>query len=263
MKRIKRDPRDIGPEGYDKGVFAETISEQIDIYYFPKSEYRKQRLSRILKILEPQSGNLILDLGCGVGSFVFHSVRGGANCIGVDYSYYSLERASKLIKICDSKISPDDYLLVQADAAELPLKEQIFDKIVAADFFEHINLSQKKAVLTEIKRLLSNGGFCLIYTQNKFSNYLGLLYKRLRCLLTFGNPFKITMPFPSLHIGLTTTFQLRRLVRAFNYRYKFFYFPNRIPIIRKFKSLNNTLCTKILGLRDFLASEIVLIIRKG
>lgn len=97
-------------------------------------------------------GASILDVGCGIGATVmFLRDRYALDAIGVDISARLIEEALVL---------RPDLPLVQADAAELPFKDAVFDGVVA-----ECSLSvagDAGALLAEIGRVLVPGGRLLV-----------------------------------------------------------------------------------------------------
>jgi len=71
----------------------------------------------------------------------------------------------------------DIFNLLEADAHNIPLKDESFDVIVCIGLFEYID---RKIVIKEINRLLKQNGVCIILVPNKYSGrrmVVKLLYK--------------------------------------------------------------------------------------
>src|SRR6185295_9305087 len=84
--------------------------------------------------LRPQSGERILDAGCGTGANLRAIARAGAKPVGLDFSFGMLSQA---------QMAAPRALLAQADLnAEFPLKRATFDALLCSLVSEHLtNLS--------------------------------------------------------------------------------------------------------------------------
>jgi SAM-dependent methyltransferase len=106
-------------------------------------------------------GSIICELGCASGVNYFGKRY---NMIGVDYSLASLRGI-------------ENYRFkVQADAIQLPFRNESLDGIVSSFFWEHIAPADKVTMLAEFSRVLKPGGkVVLLYdieTQNQLINRL-------------------------------------------------------------------------------------------
>ena len=260
MRFLQCNFKDVGPGGYDERVLRESIEDQIAIYYELKRADKRKEVSDIIKIIQAQPNENILDVGSGVGTLVFHLAKERANCIGVDYSFVSIKVAEKLIS--RYKVAGRTRF-VCADATKLPFCSLVFDKIVSADFIEHINSTQKKKVISEMYRVLRPNGIIVITTPNRYHVQLGVWFRRIKAFLKGKNVFKIGIPHASLHIGLTTTFKLRKKLKKYNLSLGFRYYPSHIPLIDKFiPSFNKIIGTRIPLLRDIFTSRILVFCQK-
>ena len=221
---------------YDEHVLQEGVDFQVKTYYEPQDIPEKRRKDIILKYLKPRAGEKILDIGCGVGTFVFHSAKKGADCFGLDYSKESLKMAKDLT----ARYAPQGGAnFIVAEAVKLPFSCAVFDKITSIDFIEHISLDEKDKLLGEIFRVLKNNGFAVIFTPNKIREDIGEFYWRLRHFL-----FKDKIPKNELHYGLTSRINFERLLKRHSFVFDFSYhdttrpFLARLPILRHFLSLN-------------------------
>ena len=92
----------------------------------------------------------VLDLGCGEGVLALLK-RKDIHLTGVDLSPQLIEAA---------RHNGYDHTLI-ADLANLPLPDESFDYVVSLDVMGHIAVSEKDAVLKEIKRVLKPDGVTL------------------------------------------------------------------------------------------------------
>lgn len=226
----------ITSEIYDKHIISQGLQFQIDKYYEPSEISLKRRIKIVLEAIIPREKEKILDIGCGAGTFAFHCAKLKASSFGIDYSKGSIETAQIL---CEKYGVSRNAKFIVANAFSLPFKNSSFDKIVAADFIEHITLEEKVMFLKEIQHVLKPEGICVIFTPNKIREKLGEVYGRLRHLL-FGDK----VPSNKLHFGLTMRFQFESLLKKFEFHFKFSYhditrpYLARLLLIRHLFSLN-------------------------
>jgi ubiquinone/menaquinone biosynthesis C-methylase UbiE len=225
----------ITSEIYDKDVISQGLQFQVDTYYEPKEISQQRRIKIVLKAINPQQGEKILDVGCGVGTFTFHCAKLKASAFGVDYSKASIETARIL---CDRYGVSENAKFIVANAFGLPIKDNSFDKIVAVDFIEHITLEEKEILLNQIQHMLKPGGACLIFTPNLIREKLGEIYWRIRQVL-LGDK----LPSNKLHLGLISRFQFELLLKKYKFNFEFSRqditrpYLARLPIIRHFLAL--------------------------
>ncbi len=228
--------RPIIPQDYDLRIALQSLQFQIDSYYEPKNLSFKRRKEKVLNALDPKPGEKILDVGCGVGTFTYHSAKVGAQAWGVDYSKKSIEAA----KILCNKFGVGSKIeFVTCDAAKkLPFENFFFDKIVTADFIEHITDQQKEKAIKEMCRVLKPFGLIIIFTPNGFREAIGFIKRKIERL------FKKNVLETRLHFGLTNRFKFERLLERNGLEFKRTYadigrpFLAKIPILKEAFSFN-------------------------
>jgi ubiquinone/menaquinone biosynthesis C-methylase UbiE len=195
-----------------------------------------KRITTVLQYLQPHSGERILDVGCGVGTFAFHAAKAGAITTGIDYSSESINAARTLTERFGLK---DSTAFVVGSALALPFADASFDKIVSADFIEHITHDEKRQLLKELFRVLKPGGRIVIFTPNGIREAIGTFYWTVRSRL-FGDK----VPFNELHYGLITRTGFEELLRCHAAGFKLHYidtmrpFLAQIPFFKRFLSLD-------------------------
>lgn len=119
---------------------------------FPDPAF-KRRASIIVKGMDLQSGQRILDIGCGRGKFeaILSAVLGKVELVGIDLNVKRLRQAKPLIG--------PGMQIICADATSLPFRDMSFDRVIASEILEHLPDDERS--LTEITRVLSDG-FALI-----------------------------------------------------------------------------------------------------
>jgi SAM-dependent methyltransferase len=102
-----------------------------------------------LAALEP--GQLVLDAGCGNGSYL-RALRGRpVRAVGCDLSPGMLRAAGQ----------PD---LVNADITALPVRDGAFDVVLAIHMLYHV--PDRTAAIAELRRVLAPGGACIAVTNS-------------------------------------------------------------------------------------------------
>jgi cyclopropane fatty-acyl-phospholipid synthase-like methyltransferase len=226
--------KEITAADYDRRIKDHSIQQIIDEYYEPKQIHAQRRVRIVLEAIQPQSHDRLLDIGCGAGTFAFHCSQADASCFGMDYSYESANIAQILAKRYQSQAK-----FVVADGCHIPFSGHCFDKVVAADFFEHLTLEDKDTILKEIKRVLKSNGIGVIFTPNGIREEIGALYWRVRHFL-FGD----RIPGTDLHFGLTNKLEFQRLLEGNGFTFCLRYhdltrpYLARIPGIRTVFALN-------------------------
>jgi ubiquinone/menaquinone biosynthesis C-methylase UbiE len=228
--------KNITPDIYDGHILDQGLQVQIDTYYEPKEISLKRRIKIVLEAVSPCPCEKILDIGCGAGGFAFHCAKLKALSFGIDYSKASIETSRRL---CERYGVSENATFIVANAVYLPFRDCSFDKIVAADFIEHITLEEKEMLLSEIRRVLKNEGICVIFTPNRIREKLGEVYWKVRHLL-----FRNKVPSNELHFGLTTRFQFGSMLKKIKFNFRFEYkditrpYLAKIPFLKHFLSLN-------------------------
>lgn len=101
-----------------------------------------------LPLLAPQSGEGILDAGCGTGRHLAPLLQSGAHATGLDFSAGMLEVARRKVPAAR---------LVQADLqAPLPFRDHSFDAVLCALIGEH--LPRLPETFREFRRVLAPSG---------------------------------------------------------------------------------------------------------
>ena len=132
---------------------------------------------RLAEKISPSSPCYILDLACGTADLALAIKKAipQANIIGADLSLKMLKIASRKIK---RKKLEKDFLLIQAEAENLPLQSSSLDAVAVA--FGIRNFEDRKKALSEIYRVLNPDGILAILEfslpENKLMRFLYRLY---------------------------------------------------------------------------------------
>jgi 2-polyprenyl-3-methyl-5-hydroxy-6-metoxy-1,4-benzoquinol methylase len=230
--------RPVTPKDYDERIQLQSLEFQIDNYYKPKDRWAKNRIDAVLNALDPQANELILDIGCGVGTFSYRIALAGGYSIGIDYSIESIKVAKELAgKFGLSKKT----IFIVSNATASPFKSKFFNKIVCADFIEHIGHSDKILLLDEIGRVVKDEGAIVIFTPNGIREWLGCIKRRLISVLN-----KKPAAETRLHFGLTNRFAFERLLKQKGFFFKRYYVDASRPILASIPLLKEALSMHIL-----------------
>ena len=122
----------------------------------------KRRVRTIMRGLDIQEGDRVLDCGCGEGFFLkmFGEISRARVC-GTDADMSLLERARR---------ETSTYGNVEVNCGDiygLPYQGGFFDKIILSEVLEHV--PDDGRALTEVKRVLKPGGLLFVTVPN--ANY--------------------------------------------------------------------------------------------
>ena len=229
---------------YDSHILEQGIQFQIDEYYCPKEASKQYRIKTVLDNLNPSKGEKILDLGCGVGTFAYNCTLAGALAWGIDYSGESIKVAEQLCK--KFNVANKTQFIRRNIDDGLPFNNDFFDKIVSADFIEHIYDEQKIQLLSEIKRILKPDGIAVIFTPNAIREAICSIKRKIIRLI--GKEAKETR----LHYGLINRFRFEKMIRDTGFTYKTYIYDINIPFL-----------AKIPLLKEILALNLLWVIKKG
>jgi cyclopropane-fatty-acyl-phospholipid synthase len=120
---------------------------------------QNNKIKHIIKKLNIQSNQKVLDIGCGWGSLAI-DIANSTNCevTGVTLSENQLDYCLKRAKELNLENQVTFKLM---DYRELDEK---FDRIVSVGMFEHVGRKFYKRFFKQIEKLLADGGVSLIHT---------------------------------------------------------------------------------------------------
>lgn len=167
--------------------------------YFAAQERKSEakvawEYGRLLRLadLKPPQGWRVLDAGCGAGPGLRVFSRWANRVLGLDRSFYALQRARQAVP---------EAGLVQADlTAGLPFADGCFDGVLLGDVLEHVD--QGERLLSECRRVLRPGGVLLVRTVNRWDLRRFFLGRRWSGVADPG------------HVRLYSPPELRRVLKA-------------------------------------------------
>ena len=105
------------------------------------------------------SGDRLLDMGCGGGRHAFAALRRGATVVAFDYSEGELKDVRGVIGamgVAGEIPAGTEWGTVNGDALHLPFVDDSFDVIVASEVLEHLWATEW--AMSELVRVLRPGG---------------------------------------------------------------------------------------------------------
>lgn len=127
-----------------------------------RSRWMSYRINIVLELITPKVNDIILDLGCGIGTFTIEFSK-SSRIIGVDLSTAALRLARELIKVYGK---PEQADFICADVQHLPFKRSSSNKLICADLVEHLYPYQFLKLINEGRDVLKKNGIIAIYTPN-------------------------------------------------------------------------------------------------
>jgi ubiquinone/menaquinone biosynthesis C-methylase UbiE len=117
---------------------------------------------KVINFLSPQSGEKILDVGCGGGVFAVHlSSRYGCDVTGIDVNNETI-RVAESVLTCLSKSGAGFKLNFEImDVVNLKYPENFFDKVICLFVLEHIE--KDDIAIKNISKVLKKNGTLIIY----------------------------------------------------------------------------------------------------
>jgi ubiquinone/menaquinone biosynthesis C-methylase UbiE len=103
----------------------------------------------LMRILNPQKGETILDIGCGQGYFARLIAQNGASVVGIDVG-------DELIKIAKSQASPNETYLVQSAEKLSSLSDKRFNAAICVLALQ--NIKNLGVAVSEMSRVLKPNG---------------------------------------------------------------------------------------------------------
>ena len=132
-------------------------------FIIEQQNYEKQ--FEIIKLLQSriktkEKIHKILDIGCGIGSFLYRSAILGFKAFGIEPSYDQ-------VRVSTEYQSADYVHLINAEGEYLPFSDNTFDCVVSMSVLEHCE--SVKGYITEAVRVLKKGGaFYLVFPNYNF-----------------------------------------------------------------------------------------------
>lgn len=157
---------DVGDElrAYYEGRALEL--DELALTYEHPEPYKRffygTRLQTVLRALEAEPGDRILDVGCGSGLYTRELAQRGAKLTATEFAPASLAQAQRNV----GELSADvDFRL--EDAQSLTVPDSSFDKVLLTEVVEHVPRPDR--AIAEAARVLRPGGLLVVSTPSRFS----------------------------------------------------------------------------------------------
>lgn len=114
-----------------------------------------------------EDGDVVLDFGCGPGSFtdVLSQQKPTTKIVGLDMASRQIDFAKK--NISQNKINGMiDFVCIDQNNFQIPYSDGFFDKVTCIEVIEHIHPFFSLKILEEIRRVLKVNGRLIITTPN-------------------------------------------------------------------------------------------------
>jgi SAM-dependent methyltransferase len=120
------------------------------------------------RMLRPAPGQGLIDLGCGAGKMALYAGDHGAGAAGLDVAPFFLPRARQQVD------------LALGDLRRLPFRKGVFPGAFSLDVLEHLDETDLRDVLVEVRRMLTPGGGFFVYTHALEPGVLAPLQRTLK-----------------------------------------------------------------------------------
>jgi SAM-dependent methyltransferase len=142
--------------------------------------YRRESHLETVAGFTDHRGELVVEVGCGVGLDGSRFLEGGARYVGVDRSDVAVRTARGNFNLLGLQGA-----VVQGDATALPIASASVDFVYSHGVLHHI--ADTAAAVREIERILRPGGRCLVMLYHRGFNYYVniLVLRRLGASLLF------------------------------------------------------------------------------
>ena len=114
----------------------------------------------LLELAVPVSGDCVLDIGCGTGTFAVRikTEHPDLDVVGLDPDPKALVRAKRKAGVASAAVRFD-----KGFADELPYKNESINHVFSSFMFHHLPSDVKLGTLREVRRVLKPGGsLCLL-----------------------------------------------------------------------------------------------------
>jgi ubiquinone/menaquinone biosynthesis C-methylase UbiE len=150
---------------FDGASFAEW-NERMALKYDPEDYHtrsnvviraiERKRVRAIVKVLEAQPGERVLEVGCGAGN-VLECVPHG-ELVGIDLSDRMVHKARR-------RLAGREMSVLKADAERLPFGSGSFQRLICTEVLEHVE--HPETVLDEMQRTATSDAIIVLSVPNE------------------------------------------------------------------------------------------------
>lgn len=123
------------------------------IYDMRYAEEQAAKIEAALRHVEVKAG-MVLDVGCGTGILFSYVADKARTTVGVDVSIKTLLKAKERAK------NHASVHLVCADADNMPLRDEVFDRVFAITLIQ--NMPRQTETLNEIRRVVKDDALIVV-----------------------------------------------------------------------------------------------------
>jgi SAM-dependent methyltransferase len=114
--------------------------------------FGQDRRLGLIRDYAPLEGRRVLDIGCGIGTYVTKFAQHGANAFGIDVAFDRVQKGHAL-------------KLAQALSEQVPFPDGTFDMALLHEVIEHVQ--DDRQTVAEAVRIVRKGGRVLIFAPNR------------------------------------------------------------------------------------------------
>ncbi|MHB1461576.1 MAG: methyltransferase domain-containing protein [Armatimonadota bacterium] len=164
-----------------------------------------------IRYLDLCSRHVLLEAGCGTGRMTIEFAKRSQQVIAMDFSWESLLVCARKLK----EAGVENVDLIQADLCNMPLRQEVCDRVVSCGVLEHIPTDDlRRQAIREMGRVCSAGRPMVI------SAYKHSLYTRLMSQKEGeheGGIYYFRFSKPELHALLSQEVQVDHITGALVY----------------------------------------------
>jgi ubiquinone/menaquinone biosynthesis C-methylase UbiE len=149
----------IDADYYNRTTYFDAAPHLLD----RESRFQQYRVRMVRELAQPRPTDVVVDLGCGWGTFEFALAPQVRHITGVDFS-------SRSIDFCEAELvgsGQGNVSFLCADAGDTGMEAASVDLVVAADLYEHLYPEDSARITREAFRILRPGGRFAIWTPHR------------------------------------------------------------------------------------------------
>ena len=132
--------------------------------------FKRLHHETLRQMLEKTTGDDVLEVACGTGHTSTLLSELGVRFIACDLTPAMMEKAKD--RLAGKTIIPE---FLEADAFNLPFKENSFDVIISTRFLHLFEMDKQEELFEEFNRVLKPGGYLIVDFDNWYSRWIMLI----------------------------------------------------------------------------------------
>lgn len=122
---------------------------------------------KLIELLDPDPGDMMLDAGCGAGDQVLLLGALVSQITAIDFSPAMVERCR--VRIAESSNVTAKTIVETADVTALPYADDSFDKAISIAVLQYLNPEESDKMLAEMARVIKPGGVIVFHVKDLWS----------------------------------------------------------------------------------------------